>query len=291
MMEEKGFHVDLLSNSSSKFYPNNTTSNFTTKLHEPLDLKGDWTVAITEVFYPLSVYNLPESVSITLTYTLKQKTGFTTPTEVTGTEKAVTIPAGHYDTIEGLIKVLNAGMAKIWKSRDVLKGYNDDTIPKFVLHQNGFVRIEYGYEILAGSRLICYPTFHSRKEYIDVEQLLGFKKDQLARHSVKLTDAIKETPAKYEADIKGGRNFIFIYTDIIRERLVGDSASALLRTVPLARGKFQEIGYAEFNPPFYYDVSRSRIESIDVLLCDEQGHQLKFASGRVHINLHFKPKS
>ena len=46
------FFVDLVSNASMDFYPQNTLSKFTNKLKFPLELSDEWEVAITEIFYP-----------------------------------------------------------------------------------------------------------------------------------------------------------------------------------------------------------------------------------------------
>ena len=51
------FYVTLPSNSSSAYYPNNTISDFTTKLFKPIDLTGKWEVALTEISFPHS-YNI-----------------------------------------------------------------------------------------------------------------------------------------------------------------------------------------------------------------------------------------
>jgi hypothetical protein len=48
------FVVDLVSNACMETYPNNTLSKFTNRLPCPLNLNGEWTVGIQEIFYPTS---------------------------------------------------------------------------------------------------------------------------------------------------------------------------------------------------------------------------------------------
>ena len=52
------FYLTLPSNSSMEYFPANTLTNFKTKLAQPLELIGEWEVALSEFQYPRSWYNL-----------------------------------------------------------------------------------------------------------------------------------------------------------------------------------------------------------------------------------------
>ena len=52
------FYVILPSTSSSQLFPDNKLSSFTTNLHTPLRLNGDWEVALVEINYPRTWYNV-----------------------------------------------------------------------------------------------------------------------------------------------------------------------------------------------------------------------------------------
>ena len=52
------FYVTLPSTSSFKYFPENKLSSFTTHLHTPLRLEGDWEVALVEINYPRTWYNI-----------------------------------------------------------------------------------------------------------------------------------------------------------------------------------------------------------------------------------------
>ena len=58
------FYLTLPSNSSEKYYPNNTLTQYTTKLREDITLKGDWEVGLTEILYPKTWYNISRAQSI-----------------------------------------------------------------------------------------------------------------------------------------------------------------------------------------------------------------------------------
>ena len=52
------FYLTLPSNSSMEYFPANTLTNFKTKLAQPIELTGEWEVALSELQYPRSWYNL-----------------------------------------------------------------------------------------------------------------------------------------------------------------------------------------------------------------------------------------
>lgn len=58
MNEKKSFRLVLPSNSSMKFYPENTLATFTTKLACEYNLSDEWSVALSNISYPTSWYTL-----------------------------------------------------------------------------------------------------------------------------------------------------------------------------------------------------------------------------------------
>ncbi len=52
------FQIVLPSNASSSFYPNNTTSYYKTKLAMPIQLVGEWEMAIVDIQYTHSWINI-----------------------------------------------------------------------------------------------------------------------------------------------------------------------------------------------------------------------------------------
>lgn len=289
-MNENGFFIDLVSNSSTKFYPLNKTSHFRTKLHEAIEVNNDWCVALTEIFYPLSVFNIHERVKIQLMVVTQTGKAYSKPVPLkTQNAVGIYVERGHYSSQPEILDLINEKIKKIWEDRAEYRNVSGYA-PRFMPQTNHLIRLDFSYAKILTDNIIIYPSFSPANEADDIERMLGFKKNQIEKKALTIESGRTQCVAIYEADIKAGKNFIFIYTDIIRERHVGDAGAPLLRTVPLSTGKFTEIGYSDFNPPFYYDLSRCRIESIEILLCDENGQQLDFASGRVHLCLHFKPK-
>jgi hypothetical protein len=89
------FYVNLPSNASLKVYPNNTLANYTTRLPNIIELLGRWEVALVELVYPKTWYNIMKGeCSIEVTdNTLK-------PFKFTMLE-------GHYESIVEVVDVLN----------------------------------------------------------------------------------------------------------------------------------------------------------------------------------------
>ena len=54
------FYLTLHSNSSQQYYPDDTMTDFTTKLASPVELTGDWLVAISEIMLPKNWKTIPE---------------------------------------------------------------------------------------------------------------------------------------------------------------------------------------------------------------------------------------
>lgn len=57
----KDFYVTLLSNSSMNYFPANTTSSFTVKLHKNITLGEDWHVGLAEIHYSYNFANVRDN--------------------------------------------------------------------------------------------------------------------------------------------------------------------------------------------------------------------------------------
>lgn len=143
------------------------------------------------------------------------------------------------------------------------------------------VRIKGGFN----GKAIFYPQIFE----LNLVRTLGFDSNTYfnqLRNSEKNQYKYVHAKAKPEIGIKS--HLLFIYTDIIKEHFVGDRSTRLLRVVPLSKGNFERLGHVSFTQPIYYPVRSCKIETINILMCDENGSQVKFKSGRTFISLHFR---
>lgn len=82
-------------------------------------------------------------------------------------------------------------------------------------------------------------------------------------------------------------NFIYIYTDIIKPRIVGSMESRCIRIIPNAFSA-QHIRFGDSIE--YYPVEFNTIDNISFLLNDYAGDRIKFSDNviPIYIMLHFK---
>ena len=52
---QKSFTIDLVSNGSMHVYPDNTLSKFQNRIDPPLELDGDWEVALNEIYFSFNI--------------------------------------------------------------------------------------------------------------------------------------------------------------------------------------------------------------------------------------------
>src|SRR5437764_2143538 len=77
------FYIDLVSNASMDIFPKNSLSKFTNKLESHIELKGDWEVALKEIFYPTDIvgnersttFQIGDYSKIFATYTINYRDG------------------------------------------------------------------------------------------------------------------------------------------------------------------------------------------------------------------------
>lgn len=97
-------YLTLPSNSSEKYFPKNTLSNFTTQLHHPVELEaGEWEVGLSEIVYPHNWFNVKNDAEATV-YVYHQ---------VDDNIMMYKLNLGYYAKVPDLVKALN----------DLLKGY------------------------------------------------------------------------------------------------------------------------------------------------------------------------
>lgn len=111
---EGQFYLTLPSNSSMNVFPNNTLSDFTVNLPQPLDLTGDWVVALSEIQYPHTWNNVRSLENVFYT-----RRGEAPP-------KRYPIPVGYYNSIQQILEAMSDTVESNTK-RDLVLTYNSVT--------------------------------------------------------------------------------------------------------------------------------------------------------------------
>ena len=95
--------------------------------------------------------------------------------------------------------------------------------------------------------------------------------------------------SNYALEIDGGITEIYIYTDIIASHNVGDTVSPLLRVIPCANEKEDQI-VKHYDTPLYFPLSKKFIETIEIELKSSSGHNITFTGGKTLVVLSFRRK-
>ena len=189
---ESEFYVMLPSNSSMKYFPDNKTSNFVTKLSRTLQLDGEWEVGLAEIDYPHTWYNIREGRNSVEIYA-RDKLYLVFQTV------EYSIQPGYYEQVQDVIDALpKAGPDNL---TEVVLSYDDTSERVTVKCSKGTVLKLRG----------------------DIARMFGFLTDTTIRASDEkgCTLVLPET----------GNHYFYVYIDIIKSQYHGDVVVPVLRTV------------------------------------------------------------
>lgn len=282
------FQVTLASNVTSN--KRNKPAAFETALAKPLDMPGDWEVALIDLSYPHNWTNLDKTYSLLIVTGASENADEELIVEDAQKQEAAIskafqaqlppnmrarvfdIPAGNYK-VEDIVNQINVQINKIPQLKGNQISYNENT------HKVTFTT----------------TTDYALAAYADnsILQLLGLSKqtttalsdNKVTLECIKL-EANKRLVSELTAHIKRLTS-IFVYSDIVELSLVGDSQSALLGYCPI-QSKFGDQGYWCFNPPYYVRVREKFINSIKIELCTDTGEIFPIEDGKVNCRLNFR---
>jgi len=85
--------------------------------------------------------------------------------------------------------------------------------------------------------------------------------------------------------------YILVYTDIIEAQYYGDVRASILRTVNIKSNRTDNVTF--FDNPHYLNVSKTRIDTINIEICDVNGNHIEFKDlfSNIYISLHFKHRN
>lgn len=265
------FTVELLSNASFNFYPKNTLSAFSNYLATPIELEGEWEVALVEISYPSKCYNITEGK---FSYTLDRQYhlgegGYKEPARFHSTQ----IVPGAY-TWKTLMEEINK--TAIW---DFVKREKHD----FLTRENFKFEATY---LSHSEKLEITSHFWRgiRFESIDLARLTGAKLGKI------IPDQDLGTGfGYYNSDFEVQTtpfHTIMLYTDIIDYNLVGDVRAPLLRSIPFHTQKgnvvmdenqgTQRLNYRTFKQLIFKRLSRNVFHSIRIEMRSTSGELIPF---------------
>ena len=251
------FYLTLPSNSSMDVYPDNTMTNFKTKLPNRIELEGRWEVGLVEMQYPHTWYNLRDGEG--------EFTIICTDPEgpISQIEIPVSISPGYYHTIEDLLKRIEIDLAKAMNltKREKPVSFDYDEIRRKITAKVG-ARNTQQYSVRLGTA---------------IQRILGFEFNIIERGTTEAMLAVDMDPL----------HSIYVYCDLLEPRVVGDRMTQLLRVVPV-EGRSGEMVTRIYENIHYTPLQQKSFETVEIDIRDSVGENIPFERGTLNVTLHFR---
>ena len=262
------FYMTLPSNASMKMHPDNTLTHYVTNLPQRIDLTGEWECGLAVFQYPHTWYNVTEN-DVWL---------FLNPIDDPDTYRRTKLSCGYYDDPLTLLYHVNKGLYNLRTAKTQARLSYSSVTQKMTLH-------------MTANTLFTIPD-HSA-----TASMLGFRRpvssDSVTSSSTVIDSHPSDSsyPFHVEADdvvnLTQGFDTLYVYTDIVESRIVGDTLAPLLRALPIS-GRHGDRVSARFTNVHYVPLLCSTFNSIEVDIRNDMGRRMPFEYGRVTVTLHFR---
>ena len=249
------------------FFPGNTLTNYTTRLHVPIDLgpAGSWEVGIAEMVFPRHWDNV--------------KIGRVLPDPIRKGIEPV-YPPHPGDFAITVFPDKNAPDCRIFWLEPGNYSKISDVARVFAKYLYSYGQI--GWD---KSQSHVKITIQKNQFWILTERLASLWRTDLEMWSP------DGEPVTYQgkriADTFPDIGSLYVYCDIITHQLVGDTRAPLLRIVPV-HGKPGENVTVTFDNIQYRPTRGGTIQSIEVDIRDGAGDPIPFYGGLVVVTLHLR---
>lgn len=107
------------------------------------------------------------------------------------------------------------------------------------------------------------------------------------------TSCVKHV-GQWPVDLNAGSHTMFLYCDLVQNETLGDTQTALLRSIPLKSVTLAqtlgEVNHKSFRNLQWKRVVKSQFQSITLTLANEIGQKMPFLScGRTNVTIAFRP--
>jgi len=259
--------------------PDNRIGRYQTYLPHRINLKDEkWEVALTEISYSKSYYNvLPGS-----TVALQRSSG-----GLIGNPRK--IEHGFYETIDQLMTHINRLLLEENTLDEPVMIFKDN----FTRHAK-FLIGKTKKDSIRGSNdnEHVYPLIKG-----DLTHLLGLTNEEdvyfpkEAKSNDIDQDDLPPVIGLRPIDLTRGVGNLYIYCDIIRQSIVGNTLTKLLKVVQVPNVvKFGDQITITPENPVYIPLEKTDFSSILIDIKDQTGETIPFQFGRTICTLHFKPR-
>ena len=125
----------------------------------------------------------------------------------------------------------------------------------------------------------------------DVAKVLGFQPRTIVTRLMTTANGSKGFQSEFPANATHNtHDSVYLYTDIMKERVVGNFTVPLLRIIPIQKN-YGELIWMEYNQPHFVNLNRGNINSIEIHIKDDLGDLVSFESGKSIVTLVFRRKT
>lgn len=255
-------YITLPSNACPHLFPDNVTGNYITQLPKELDFTdGIYEVGLAEIIFPHCFFQILKNDWILM------EDGAPPHKRVKVTfEKPL-----HFLTREKLIKHINDRI-DIARFRS---NFSDDDKRRFATQI--FLESE-------EHNVQLRPSYDGHVSFSpELAGMLGFRKKLEVHRNLFVT-------GEYLIDLNRGISSIFVYTNFITSRIVGNTETKLLRIVPVT-GQDSQIILTSYDRIHYFQISTPKLNHIHIALFDSTGATIPFRRGNLSVTLHIRKKS
>ena len=263
-------YLTLPNNSSLSYFPRNTTGHFITKLPQTQDFSDDCEVGHAEIQFSNNYQNVAND-RVWFEYEEPRYTVVTPSDGSTGRDlKRVLVPNGLYETNGQFIDVLN----------DLVKSEITDDM--FLYQERKRQTIKFKYNPFT-KRMTLFKYYAQSKVTLSdgLMGILGISQSNLEGAGGFQADRVMDL----DQHVKG----IFVYSDLVQSRPVGDAVVPLLRTLPPVDKSKETVHYL-FEKPHYMPLARYQFDTVELLLTSDKGEPISFENGHTIATLHFRRK-
>ena len=246
------------------YHPENTVSQFTTVLAQPVELTGDWEVALSEISIPTDWCNLSsEHYYFMLNAFRLELPDEWYPTIDSILIKMTTLINRHHQAEEGIATFL------------VRKNVND------VSYEENKITIIY--DQTTNIVRFSLPRDLNINMSRELASVLGFESPDLPSNK---RLHVGQKPAK----LKYVSKTAFVYCDLIEPVFVGDTKTQLLRTTNIDEGA-NGVANNIYTLPVYIPLHKKHFSTVEINIMTDTGEPVPFVSGRSVVVLHFRRTS
>jgi hypothetical protein len=276
------FYLTLPSNSSQEFFPNNTLTEFTTKLPSTIELANEWEVGLAEIMFPRSWCTIPkDGIIIVVDYRrcnierkISLSSKFHNDEDLSETDLdamvKIKLRGGFYKTMEEVTQELNLAAAGAFAATGI-----DTSLNPPVFYYRSITRRMY--ITIPSGMCIEFPS--------SLESILGLTEAQNPIYNK--TDDKLSVRGELSCDLQTGIHALYIYCDLLQFTHVGDIKAPLLRVVD-SGGDAGDVVTRYYERPRYVPLQKKNFDSIQIIVRDDLGEKIQFENGKVLLTLHFR---